>query len=267
MDVPHSARMYDYLLGGKDNYPADQAAAERVLEVVPDLRVSAVQNRLFLLRAVEFLAGEAGVDQYVDIGTGLPTSPNLHEVVQEVIPAARVLYVDNDPLVLVHARALMASRPEGRTAFMQADVRRPWTIMDGAGLRSDDETVRDVVDVSRPVALSLVALLHFLTDDMDPVGVVRFLADVLVAGSYLVISHGTDDFTPVTADRGAQVYRNSGIPVQLRSREQLAGLVPGGWDVLAPGIVPVHRWRPDGETPADFEDYQVGVYGLIARKR
>ncbi|WP_232303953.1 SAM-dependent methyltransferase [Pseudofrankia sp. DC12] len=254
-DVAHAARVYNYLTGGKDHFPADRLAAERALAVVPDLRTGALENRAFLLRAARVLA-EDGIDQYLDVGTGLPADPNLHEVVQRLIPAARVAYVDNDPLVLAHARALLTSRPEGVTAYVDADVRRPADILRDAG---------HWLDLSRPVAVCVGALLHFIPDEDDPAGMVADLLGALAPGSCLVLSHGTGDFRPKEADAGVRAYRDSGITVRVRSRAEVTALVPAGMRIGAPGVVPVQRWRPD-HGPGGVTDGQVGLYGLLARK-
>ncbi|CAL9336269.1 hypothetical protein SUDANB32_00170 [Streptomyces sp. enrichment culture] len=185
------ARVYDWLLGGKDNYPVDEAVGRRL---PPQAKDAARQNRAFMHRAAAWLA-DRGVDQFLDIGTGIPTEPNLHQIVQRVVPAARIVYVDNDPVVLRHAEALLVSSPEGATEYVQADVREPGEILRHA---------RDVLDLSRPVALSLIALLHFLPDDQDPQGIVRELVDALPPGSHLVLSHAASD---LHSDLARQVHR------------------------------------------------------------
>jgi hypothetical protein len=254
---PQAARVYDYLLGGKDNYPADQAAAELVLGVVPDLRTGARENRAFLHRAVRFVAG-AGVDQFLDVGTGIPTAPNLHQIAQRVNPAARIVYVDHDPLVLAHARALLNGSPEGLTAFVDADLRCPHAILSSRG-------VVETLDLSRPVGLSLVAVLHFVPDSEDPVSIVADLVAAVPKGSLLVLSHGTGDFAPERTRLGVEAYRKAGVTVQVRSRDEVAALVPAGLEIVDPGIVPVHRWRPDTD-PDQYQDEQIGIYGLVGRK-
>jgi hypothetical protein len=253
--VPHPARMYNYFLGGKDNFPSDRAAAEKVLAVVPDLPIGARENRAFLLRAVRVLAG-LGVDQFLDVGTGLPSEPNLHEVAQAVNPKARVVYVDNDPLVLVHARALLRGTPEGVLSYIDADMSAPARIWEEAA---------ETLDLDLPVGLSLGAVLHFVPDDGQAAGIVAGLMGALAAGSFLVLSHGTGDFRPKQAGNGVAVYQDSGIPVRVRSRTEVTALVPAGLEITAPGVVPVHRWRPDetGGLPANG---RVGLYGLLARK-
>ncbi|ABW12495.1 protein of unknown function DUF574 [Parafrankia sp. EAN1pec] len=181
--------MYDYYLGGKDNFPADREAAEQVIGTFPSVRALARQNRSFMTRATRYLAGEMGIRQFLDIGTGIPTSPNLHEVAQSLVPAARVVYADNDPIVLAHARALLASSPQGRTVYLDADLRDPESILDSPQLR-------ETLDLTQPVALSLVAILHFIKGD-EPYAIVRRLLDALPAGSYLVLTHGTADLDPM----------------------------------------------------------------------
>jgi hypothetical protein len=188
----------------------------------------------------------------------LPTSPNLHEVVQAVNPAGRVVYVDNDPLVLVHARALLTGTPEGRTVYVDADLRDPRKIL--------AEAFGDVIDVSRPVALSLVAVLHFLPDKDDPAGIVRRLVEPLAVGSSLLLSHATGDFAPREAAAVQAAYAARGISLRLRTRAEITALVPAGMQIGAPGVVPVHRWLPEDEAKPLVEDADVGVFGLLARK-
>jgi hypothetical protein len=258
LEVPHSARMYDYYLGGKTNYAVDRQAAEQAITVSPHARVGAQQNRAFLHRAVRFLTEQAGVDQFLDIGTGIPTSPNLHEVAQAVAPTARVVYVDNDPIVLTHARALLASSPQGRTAYLEADLRRPMDVL-------ASPILAETLDLSRPVALSLVAVLHFFPDATAPAAIVRQLLEALPTGSYLVMSHGTGDFAPEETQRFVDLYNQRGIPFLTRSRAEFAALVPAGMELIEPGIELVHRWHPDTD-PDLYTDAEISVYGLIARK-
>ncbi|WP_231861494.1 MULTISPECIES: SAM-dependent methyltransferase [Frankia] len=257
VDLPHPARMYDYYLGGKDNFPADREAAEQARAVAPNASVAARANRAFMARAVRHLAGEAGIDQFLDIGTGIPTSPNLHEIAQEAVEGARVVYVDNDPIVLTHARALLTGTPAGRTAYLDADVRDVRRILTAP-------EVTDTLDLSRPVALSLLAVGHFLPDSDDPGAIVRRLVDALPAGSYLVLSHLTPDHDP-SIEAGAKAYRARGIPLRPRTRAEIEALF-GGLELLDPGLVCVHRWRPDATVPTDLTDAQVSAYGAIGRK-
>ena len=258
--VAHPARMYDYYLGGKDNFPADREAAERILAVGPQTRVFARANRAFLGRAVRFLA-EQGVDQFLDIGTGIPAAGNTHEVAQAVNPAARVAYVDNDPIVLAHARALMAGHGLGATTVIQADLRDPAAIL-------ADPAVRAAIDLGRPVALMLVAVLHFVTEAEDPDAVTRLLRDALPSGSYLVISHATGDFVPQEQTAEARtitdVYKQRATSaLTLRTGDRIREFF-GEFALLEPGLVQVPFWRPDGEIPAGME--QVVFYGGVARK-
>ncbi|MBL7486843.1 SAM-dependent methyltransferase [Frankia sp. AgB1.9] len=258
-DRPHSARMYDYYLDGKTNYPADREAAEQVLATFPSAGITARQNRAFLGRATRHLA-QAGVEQFLDVGAGIPTSPNLHEVAQSVTPRARVVYADNDPIVLAHARALLASSPEGATAYLEADLRRPADIL-------ASHELAETLDLSRPVGLSLLAVLHFVPDADDPTAIVRELVDALPAGSYLMLSHATADFVPAeTTHRNTDVYQRRGIPFQARDRAQVAALVPDTMEIIDPGVTSVHRWHPDAQ-PADYSDAEISTYGLVARKR
>ncbi|WP_256790554.1 SAM-dependent methyltransferase, partial [Frankia sp. AvcI1] len=189
VDQAHTARIYDYFLDGKDNFPADREAAEEILAAEPGAKVMAWTNRAFLARTTRWLAGEVGVRQFLDVGTGIPTSPNLHEIAQGIAPEARVVYVDNDPIVLVHARALLTSTPQGRTAYLDADLRDPSMIINAAELR-------ETLDLEKPVALSLNAILHFVVDDDDVAGIVAGLVAGLPTRSYLVLSHITPEMNP-----------------------------------------------------------------------
>jgi hypothetical protein len=248
--------MYDYYLGGKDNYPADRAAAEQVGALFPAIGTMARQNRSFMVRAARYLAAEAGVRQFLDIGTGLPTSPNLHEVAQGEAPEARVVYADNDPLVLTHARALLTSTSAGRTAYVEADLADPESIL-------GCPVLADTLDLSRPVALSLIAILHFFPDEKEPYAIVSRLMDALPAGSYLMLSHATGDFDPAVS-RVADSYRAQGIAGQLRSRVEVARFFDG-LELVDPGLVVAHRWRPDTMVEK-LTDAPVSIYGAVARK-
>lgn len=256
LDRPHSARMYDYYLGGKDNYEVDRQAAVKVAEILPFIEFTARANRAFMHRATRFLA-QQGVRQFLDIGTGIPTEPNLHQVAQAVSPQARVVYVDNDPLVLAHARALLVSSPEGRTAYVSSDVTEPQAIL-------DSPQVQETIDLSRPVALSMYALLHFVPDGRDPDGILRILLDALVPGSYLVLSHATLDDHEHLAGPGEETYRSSGIDLQLRSRDEFARFFDG-LALVEPGVVLAHRWRPIDGPPPESIDHKVPVYVGMAR--
>ncbi len=249
----HPARMYDYYLGGKDNYPADRRAAEQVLAAVPSAPAMARANRAFLHRAVRFLAAEAGIRQFVDIGTGLPTSPNVHQIAQAVTPNARVVYVDNDPIVHVHANALLAGEA---TSSILADLRQPDAIL-------DHPTLRRRIDLTQPVALLLVAILHFLCDDEDPAGIVARLRDRLADGSYLVLSHATADFNPQAAAAAARAYDQAAAPMVLRSHAEIERLFDG-FELVDPGLVQVSRWRPDDQRAA--AKGEVWAYGGVGRR-
>jgi hypothetical protein len=261
LDRPHPARVYDYLLGGKDNFAADRAAAQAGLAANPNSRIPPRENRAFLRRVVRYLAGEAGITQFLDIGTGIPTSPNVHEIAQEVNPQARVVYVDNDPIVLAHARALLTSGPAGRTAYIDADVRDVGKILNSADLRQ-------TLDMTQPVALLLIAVMHFIGDDDDPWGLAARMLAELPAGSYLALSHLTGDFDPAAWEGVAAVYRRSGVTMQVRSLAAVERFFTG-LDVLDPGVVSLPKWRPDAveigqpEQPADAA---VSVYGGVGRK-
>ncbi|PKW11738.1 S-adenosyl methyltransferase [Streptomyces sp. 1222.5] len=247
--TPHSARMYDWFLDGKDHYPVDADAARTVLDLFPGVKDTAWANREFMHRAARFVAGR-GVGQFLDVGTGIPTEPNLHQVVQAVDPAARVVYADNDPIVLRHAEALLHGTSEGRTAYVHADVREPEHIVAYA---------REHLDLTRPVGLSLIALLPFVTDEQDPHGVVRTLLEPLPSGSHLMISHVSDEFDPEVWERIAAVYRSGGTPVRARSRTEVARFFDG-LELCAPGVVPATRWQPEpGMRVPGLQPVYVGV--------
>jgi SAM-dependent methyltransferase len=258
-DRPHPARVYDYLLGGKDNFAADRAAAEQGIKANPASRTPPRENRAFLRRAVRFLAAERGIDQFLDIGTGIPSAPNVHHVAQEVNPAARIVYVDNDPIVLAHARALLTSTPEGRTEYLRADLRDVDAILGSPELR-------ETLDLGRPVGLLLIAILHFIGDEDDPDTIVARLLSALPPGSHLVLSHLTGDFAPQAWEHVAAIYRRTGVTMQVRSRERIAGFF-SGLELADPGLELVNRWRPDGPDPdGEPTDAEVSVYGAVARK-
>ncbi|MFE0458800.1 SAM-dependent methyltransferase [Kitasatospora sp. NPDC058965] len=254
-EVPHPARIYNYYLGGKDNFPADRAAAEQMIAVAPQTPGAARANRGFLQRAVRFVADQ-GIDQFLDIGTGIPTAGNTHEVAQQVNPKASVVYVDNDPIVLAHARALMSGPGHGATTVIQADLREPATIL-------ADPRVREVLDLDRPVALMLVAVLHFVDEELDPYGLVAQLLAALPAGSYLILSHATGDFDPpATAEAGKEIYKRAAAQVSPRTREQVARFT-AGLEPVEPGLVALAQWRP-----ASAEEAEVWApgYAVVARK-
>ncbi|MFG1925086.1 SAM-dependent methyltransferase [Cryptosporangium sp. NPDC048952] len=252
-DIPHVARVYDALLGGNTNFPVDRAAAEQILMHFPTAGAVAHANRAFLTRTVSYLAAEHGIRQFLDIGTGIPTSPNLHEVAQAVAPECRVVYADNDPLVLAHARALLHSTRQGRTAYLEADLQDPATIL-GA------PEVIGTLDLTRPVALSLLAILHFLPDSSDPYHLVATLVDALPPGSALTITHGTTDFLPEQGRRAGDVFNQRGIDTADRCHEDILRFFDG-LELVEPGVVTVTDWRPPGP---DHEP--TPLYGGIALK-
>jgi hypothetical protein len=258
---PHPARVYDFLLGGKDNFAADRAAAEEALRANPNGKVSPRENRAFLQRAIHYLTAEAGIRQFLDIGTGLPTSPNVHEVAQAAIPEARIVYADNDPIVLAHARALLTSSPEGKTAYIDADLRDPDSILASPALR-------DTLDLTQPVALLLIAIMHFVPDQDGPYDIASRLLGALPSGSYLALSHLTGDFDPQAWAGVAEVYAKNGMVMRVRSLPEIERFF-AGLDLIEPGVVSLPRWRPDpgnggGSPPSDAA---ASVYGGLARKR
>ena len=252
--VAHPARVYDYWLGGKDNFAADREAAERVLAVTPGLRFRVQANRAFLARVVRYLTAEAGIRQFLDIGTGIPAANNTHEVAQTVAPNSRIVYVDNDPIVLTHARALLASGPEGATQYVDGDLR------DGAAiLRAAARTL----DFTQPIALILLGILHLIQDSEQPYKIVADLMDALPSGSYLAISHPAIDSHPGQAEAQKRYNERVSTPQTMRTRAQVARFFDG-LELVPPGVVYVHTWRPDpGDiVPADT----VSAYGGVARK-
>jgi hypothetical protein len=254
--VAHSARVYDYWLGGKDNFAADRALGDALIAAVPTTRFAARANRAFLGRAVRYLAGEAGITQFLDIGTGIPTAGNTHEVAQAAAPQARVVYVDHDPIVLAHARALMTSSPAGATAFIKADLREPGKIL-------ADPELRGTLDLDKPVALNLIAVLHFLTDQDNPRGLVAELLDALPSGSYLTIAHLTGDFDPEEAAAALAASRQSSVTYVPRTAAEVAAFFDG-LDLVDPGVVPLLTWRPDDGAPQD--PLAARMYAAMARK-
>ncbi len=255
---PHSARMYDYFIGGKNHFAADREAAAEVLRNSPSVRIAARENRAFLGRAVRYLAAEAGIRQFLDIGTGLPATGNVHNVAQAAAPSSRVVYADNDPLVLAHARALLTSAPEGRTAYINADLRDPASIL-------SDPVTREVLDFGQPIGLIMVAILHFVGDEDRPGQILETLIDALAPGSYLAASHLTTEHDPAATTAGQRVMRRAGITMQKRDSDVFAGLAFRGLELVPPGVVLVSEWRPDGEGPRPTPA-EVNCYGGVARK-
>ncbi|GAA3763866.1 SAM-dependent methyltransferase [Salinactinospora qingdaonensis] len=255
MTVAHSARMYDWWLGGKDNFPADRELGRAFLEVIPNMKEMARANRDFVSRAVRYLAREAQLSQFLDIGTGIPTSPNVHEIAQGIEPASRVLYLDNDPIVLAHARALMTSSPEGRTAYIHADVREPEQILSSPELQK-------VLDLDQPVGLMMVAVLMLLHDEEDPWGKTRTIMDALPSGSYMALTHPSADFDPEAVARAVEAATQAQVTLVPRERSAVQRFF-GDWELVEPGLVPVMAWRPDEEPENPNATY---YWAGIARK-
>ncbi|WP_413805943.1 SAM-dependent methyltransferase [Streptomyces sp. OE57] len=248
---PHPARIYDYLLGGKNNYEVDREAGDRLAAAAPEVWSGVRANRDFLRRAVRYVV-DSGIRQILDIGTGLPSSPNVHEIARESAPDVRVAYVDNDPIVNTYANVLL--RGSAATSIALADLRDPRAIL-------DHPEVRQVIDFDQPVAVLLVAIVHFLTDAERPERVVATLRDALPAGSFLVLSHATDDF----ADRSAAsaVYNDATATLSLRSRDRIERFFDG-FTLVEPGLAEVPFWRPDAPPPTG--PGEIGYYGGVARK-
>jgi hypothetical protein len=255
---PHTARIYDYLLGGKDNFAVDRATAEKAMQSWRSVRTAARENRAFLGRAVRYLVREAGIRQFLDIGTGLPAANNVHEVAQGIVPECRVVYADNDPIVLAHARALLASSAEGHTAYIDADLREPEKIL-------ASPAVAETLDLSQPVALMLMAILHFVPDEDNPVHIMSTLLDALPSGSYLAASHATLEYDPVGVSGAGRAYQASGMTGQLRTADEFSELVFRGLRMVDPGVVPVSEWRPDGDGPRPLAA-EISTNGGVARK-
>jgi trans-aconitate methyltransferase len=252
--VPHIARVYDYWLGGKDNFAADRELGEKTLQAYPNLVFSVRANRAFLARAVRFLAAEAGIRQFLDIGTGIPTANNTHEVAQRVAPQCRIVYVDNDPIVLSHARALLTSKPEGVCAYLDADLRDPDKILAAAA---------DTLDFSQPVAVMLIAVMHFIGDDAEASAIVNRLMDACAPGSFLAISHAASD---IDAEQQTEMVRQLNQSVAekatLRDRAGVTRLFDG-FELLDPGVTRTAEWRPDSDLEATSP---AAVWAGVARK-
>jgi len=254
---PHPARMYDYYLGSKGSYPVDQAAAEKVIARTPEIRDIARENRAFLGRAVRYLAAGRGIRQFLDIGTGIPSAGNVHEVAQRIEPSSRVVYVDNDPMVIAHARALLRSSSEGQTAYVRADFRDPQAIL-------SDPAVRETIDFDQPVALMLFLLLPFISNRDKPAELVTELLDALPPGSYLAASHLTAEHGPEILD-GGNVYWNAGFRGRPRDSDEFAEMAFHGLELVPPGVVLVSEWRREAESPRPAPS-EINCYGGVARK-
>jgi hypothetical protein len=253
--VAHPARVYDYWLGGTNNFAADREAAERVLAATPGLRARVRANRAFLARVVRYLAAEAGIRQFLDIGTGIPSADNTHEVAQAAAPDSRVVYVDNDPIVLAHARELLASAPEGATQYVEGDLRDPAGILEAAAR---------TLDFARPTAVMLLGVLHLIGDSEDPYRIVAGLMDALPSGSFLAISHPASDIHAAAQAEAQRRYNERvSTPQTMRNRAEVMRFFDG-LDLVPPGLVYVHVWRPDpGDVPPAGG---VSAHGGVARK-
>jgi hypothetical protein len=252
--IAHVARVYDYLLGGKDNFAADREAAEQAMRINPDIVSTARANRAFLIRTTSYLASQAGIRQFLDIGSGMPTNNNIHEVAQSITPESRIVYVDHDPIVSTHARALLSSVPEGATDYLEADLREPGKIL--------AEAAR-TLDFSRPVAIMLISILHLILDQDDPYDLVSQLVNAVVPGSYVVISHAASDIDTGAmismANRLNELMAQQAVP---RTHHEVAAFF-AGLDLVEPGLVRVPEWRP-----ASVSDSAVRaqMWGAVARK-
>jgi hypothetical protein len=260
--VAHPARRYNYLLGGTDNFEADRVSGDAVAADFPGIRVAMIENRRFLRRVVTYLVKEAGIRQFLDIGTGIPSADNVHEVAQSIAPESRVVYVDNDPIVLAHARTLLATADTGATAYIHADLREPQQILDHPDLQK-------TLDMSRPVALILIAVVHFLLDDDDPYGRVGVLSDALAPGSYVAISHATADFwsAKVAEELDAVAKREdsrSRDPFQFRDRAAVARFLDG-MELVSPGIQAISDWRSEVPEQERASTADANMYGAVAR--
>jgi hypothetical protein len=253
------ARRYNYWLGGKDHFAADRASGDEMAAAFPSIRVTAIENRRFLQRATRFLTAECGIRQFLDIGTGLPTADNTHEVAQRIAPASRVVYVDNDPMVMVHARALLTSTPEGRTAYLEDDLRYPESILASAELH-------ETLDLNQPVGLMLVAVLHFIQGDGAAQPIVEKLLDALPSGSYLVATNATYDLSPPEViERWEKLVDAGKVDIWTRPRAEFTALFTG-LDLVEPGVVPVSEWRAEDEPGPRPALSDVAMWAAVARK-
>jgi O-methyltransferase involved in polyketide biosynthesis len=255
----HSARVYDYLLGGKDNFPADRAAAETLNKLLPQMVSSVRANRALMHRVVRYSVGEAGIHQILDLGTGIPTSPNVHEIAQGIAPETRVVYVDNDPIVLAHARALLTSSVEGATTYIDADLREPAKILESPQLLA-------TLDLSQPATLIINGTLHFFPDDEQIYGVVRELVAALAPGSLVALQHGVRDMLPdEVADNIVRAQKANGIPFKLRTKDEFTRFFDG-LELVPPGIIPMAEWRPDDDPATRPTPLEAQGYAGVGRK-
>jgi S-adenosyl methyltransferase len=254
-DIPSAARVYDYLLGGKDNYPVDRAVAESMIAQLPNVQLAVQWNRTFLRRVVRHLVGQAGIRQIIDVGAGLPTAGNTHEIALAACPAARVVYVDHDPVVLAHARAMLHS-VQGATIIGQ-DLTEPEQIL-------ADPALRELIDFGEPVALLFLSILHFVADEDDPAGLIARLLAPFPAGSHVAISHATPDEVPAVKDV-ERVFDEATEQAHVRSRGEVARLV-AGLDIIEPGLVWPPQWRPDAGEPVPANACEAYYCVVVARK-
>ncbi len=254
--IAHTARIWNYWLGGKDNYPVDREVGDQIRQLHPGIGDYARADRAFLVRAVQYLAGQAGIRQFLDIGTGLPTVNNTHQVAQSVAPESRIVYVDNDPLVLAHARALLTSTPEGATAYLDADLHDPGAIL--------AEAAR-TLDFTRPVALTLLGVVIFINDDEQAHSIVRRLIDAVPSGSHLVLSHTITSPAMPDVDAAVAFWNEHGTPKLTQRTPQQVARFFDGLELLEPGVVSCSRWRPE---PSPWgEPGEVAMFGGVGRKR
>jgi hypothetical protein len=256
--VAHSARIWNYWLGGKDHYPVDRRVGDQILEMFPHIAYLARADRAFLGRAVRYLVSEAGIRQFLDIGTGLPTADNTHQVAQRIVPECRIVYVDNDPLVLAHARALLTGTPEGATDYLDADLRDPDKIVQEAA---------GTLDFSQPVAVMLLGILHHISDDGEAYAVVDRLLDAVTSGSYLVIAHSTNQTTGAAMDEAVEHWNQFGKPpMTLRTPQAIARFFDR-LELLEPGVVSTSRWRPDPAETSSGPVPETDEFCAVGRKR
>jgi len=255
LTTPSAARMYDYFLGGAHNFGVDRDLARRVLAISPGTPMVAQANRAFLHRAVEYLSGQ-GIRQFIDIGSGIPTQGNVHETAQRVHPASRVLYIDHDPVAVAHSELILDGDPT--TRVVQADLRRPKDILSSPQLA-------EVIDLSQPVAILMVAVLHFVSDDEHPGELIAQFREAVAPGSYLVVSHITDEGRPLEGQRVKELYRSAADPITLRSRTGIEELF-SGWDPIEPGVVWVPQWRPNWPDDPGDDPSSSTILGGVARK-
>ncbi|MCS7477127.1 SAM-dependent methyltransferase [Umezawaea endophytica] len=256
LERPSAARVYDYYLGGAHNFAVDRAMGERAIGLWPDLPLIMQANRAFLRRAVRYCVA-AGIRQFLDLGSGIPTVGNVHEVARSGAPDARVVYVDNDPVAVSHSRFILGDDP--RCAVVQADMRRPDVVL-------NSPEVGSLLDLSQPVAVMMVAVLHFVSDADDPAGIVAAYGDVVTPGSALVVSHATTDGQPREADEHSQLYRSTATPMSMRSRAQVEGLFEG-FDIVEPGVVFLPQWRPESAHDVGENPERLSGLAAVGRKR